>query len=92
MKGFVRILGLAKPYLAIVFVQFGYAGMSILAKSALDSGMSQFVFVVYRQAVATLVIAPFAIVLDRFLFFPRSLRFCVVSYCWCFVSLGFFFI
>ncbi|XP_022139004.1 WAT1-related protein At2g39510-like [Momordica charantia] len=65
MEGFLKILGVAKPYVGVVFVQFGYAGMAILAKSALDQGMSQHVFVVYRHAVATLLIAPFAIVFDR---------------------------
>ena len=66
MEGFDRLFGLAKPYLVVVFVQFGYAGMTILAKSALDKGMSPHVFVVYRHAVATLVIAPFALIFDRF--------------------------
>ncbi|XP_022973899.1 WAT1-related protein At2g39510-like isoform X3 [Cucurbita maxima] len=65
MEGFGRLFELAKPYLVVVFVQFGYAGMTILAKSALDKGMSPHVFVVYRHAVATLVIAPFAIIFDR---------------------------
>ena len=66
MEGYGRLFELAKPYLVVVFVQFGYAGMTILAKSALDKGMSPHVFVVYRHAVATLVIAPFAIIFDRF--------------------------
>lgn len=55
----------AKPFLAVVFMQFGYAGMSIIAKSALNQGMSPHVLVVYRHAIATLVIAPFALVFDR---------------------------
>lgn len=46
-------------------MQFGYAGMSIIAKSALNQGMSPHVLVVYRHAIATLVIAPFALVFDR---------------------------
>ncbi|OMO96960.1 Drug/metabolite transporter [Corchorus olitorius] len=41
------------------------AGMSIIAKFALNQGMSQHVLVVYRHAIATLVIAPFALVFDR---------------------------
>ncbi|XP_065871285.1 WAT1-related protein At2g39510 [Euphorbia lathyris] len=55
----------AKLYLAVIFLQFGYAGMSIISKFALNHGMSQHVLVVYRHAIATLVIAPFAIIFDR---------------------------
>ncbi|KAI6675023.1 hypothetical protein NL676_002929 [Syzygium grande] len=54
-----------KPFLAVVFLQFGLAGMDILCKAALNKGMSNYVLVVYRHAVATIVITPFAIVLDR---------------------------
>ncbi|KAI6675024.1 hypothetical protein NL676_002930 [Syzygium grande] len=54
-----------KPFLAVVFLQFGLAGMDILCKAALNKGMSNYVFVVYRHAVATLVIAPLAVVLDK---------------------------
>lgn len=61
----------AKPFLAVIFLQFGLAGMDILTKMALNEGMSNYVFVVYRHAVATLVIAPFAIILDKYVsFFP----------------------
>ncbi|WRX12590.1 hypothetical protein QQP08_005077 [Theobroma cacao] len=56
----------AMPYLAMVFMRFGSAGMPIVAKFALNRGMSQHVLVVYRFAIATLVLAPFAIVFDRY--------------------------
>ncbi|KAA0050295.1 WAT1-related protein [Cucumis melo var. makuwa] len=65
MESFVRFMRSAKPYFGVIFVQFGYAGMTILTKSALDKGMSQHVFVAYRQVAATLVIAPFAIIFER---------------------------
>ncbi|KGN50537.1 WAT1-related protein At2g39510 [Cucumis sativus] len=65
MESFIRFLRSAKPYFGVIFVQFGYAGMAILTKSALDKGMSQHVFVAYRQVAATLVIAPFAIIFER---------------------------
>ncbi|KDP29854.1 hypothetical protein JCGZ_18429 [Jatropha curcas] len=39
--------------------------MSIISKFALNQGMSQHVLVVYRHAVATIVMAPFAILFDR---------------------------
>ena len=54
-----------KPFLAVISVQVGYAGLSIISKFALNKGMSPHVFIVYRYAIATVVIAPFAIVLDR---------------------------
>ncbi|XP_038892787.1 WAT1-related protein At2g39510-like [Benincasa hispida] len=65
MESFLRFLGFAKLYFGVIFVQFGYAGLTILTKSALDKGMSQYIFVVYRQIAATLVIAPFAIIFER---------------------------
>ncbi|GKC13677.1 WAT1-related protein [Tanacetum coccineum] len=43
----------------------GLSGMDIISKVALNEGMSNYVFVVYRHAVATVVMAPFAIVLDK---------------------------
>ncbi|KAH9703166.1 WAT1-related protein [Citrus sinensis] len=39
--------------------------MSIFSKFALNKGMSPHVFAVYRHAVATIVVAPFALILDR---------------------------
>lgn len=57
----------AKPFLAVIFLQFGMAGMDILSKAALSEGMSNYVFVVYRHAIATVVIAPFAIILDKYI-------------------------
>ncbi|XP_059646998.1 WAT1-related protein At2g37460-like [Cornus florida] len=60
-----KLLNRAKPFLAVVFLQFGLAGMDILSKVALNEGMSNYVFVVYRHAIATIVMAPFAIILDK---------------------------
>ncbi|XP_028775089.1 WAT1-related protein At2g37460 [Neltuma alba] len=55
----------AKPFIAVVFLQTGFAGMDVLSKAALNKGMSNYVLVVYRHAVAFLVIAPFAVILDK---------------------------
>ncbi|KAJ4822192.1 hypothetical protein Tsubulata_030308 [Turnera subulata] len=54
-----------KPFIAVIFMQVGLAGMDILSKAALNQGMSNFVLVVYRHAVATIVMAPFAAILDK---------------------------
>ncbi|KAM0053316.1 putative EamA domain-containing protein [Helianthus debilis subsp. tardiflorus] len=54
-----------KPFFAVIFLQFGFAGMDVISKVALNEGMSNYVFVVYRHAVATVAMAPFAMVLDK---------------------------
>ncbi|XP_015897954.3 WAT1-related protein At5g07050 [Ziziphus jujuba] len=55
----------SKPYIAMICLQFGYAGMNIVTKVSLNRGMSHYVLVVYRHAFATAAIAPFALVLER---------------------------
>ncbi|KAE9599734.1 putative EamA domain-containing protein [Lupinus albus] len=62
---FGRFLHSCKPYIAMICLQFGYAGMVIIAKVSLNHGMSHYVLVVYRYVFATLAIAPFALVLER---------------------------
>lgn len=54
-----------KPYLAAIFMQVGLAGMDVLCKAALSQGMSNYVLVVYRHVVATIVMAPFAFYFDK---------------------------
>ncbi|XP_021887911.1 WAT1-related protein At1g43650 [Carica papaya] len=54
-----------KVYIAMLFVQVIYAGMALFSKAAIAKGINPFVFVVYRQAFATLVLAPFAFFLER---------------------------
>jgi hypothetical protein len=36
-----------------------------VSKAALDGGMNSFVFIFYRQAAATLLLVPLAIILER---------------------------
>lgn len=72
-EGMSEIFRKGKPFLAVIFLQFGLAGMDVISKVALNQGMSNYVFVVYRHAVATIVMAPFAIVLDRFALLSLSL-------------------
>lgn len=61
----VKILEKKKPYLAMIFVQFAYAGMALFSKAAIAKGMNPFIFVAYRQAFATIALLPFAFFLDR---------------------------
>ncbi|KAH7863722.1 hypothetical protein Vadar_021213 [Vaccinium darrowii] len=59
------LLNNCKPYFAMILLSFGYAGMDIITKISLNRGMSHYVLVVYCNAIATAVIAPFAIFLER---------------------------
>ncbi|CAN6583883.1 unnamed protein product [Malus baccata var. baccata] len=54
-----------KPYLLVVSLQFGSAGMYIISMATLNHGMNRYVLIVYRNATAALVLAPFALVLER---------------------------
>ncbi|WVZ73492.1 hypothetical protein U9M48_021792 [Paspalum notatum var. saurae] len=66
--GVGKVMNDVKPYLAMILLQVGFAGMYIVAVASLKRGMSHFVLVVYRNLVATAVMAPFA------LWFERSVR------------------
>ncbi|KAJ8435460.1 hypothetical protein Cgig2_012581 [Carnegiea gigantea] len=59
------LVGKSKPYVAMICLQFGYAGMNIVTKVSLNGGMSHYALVTYRNAIATAVIAPFALLLER---------------------------
>lgn len=54
-----------RPYCAMVFLQFGFAGMFIVSVASMKQGMSHYVLVVYRNVVAAVVIAPFALLFER---------------------------
>ncbi|CAM0878455.1 unnamed protein product [Alopecurus aequalis] len=53
------------PYMMMVLLQIGYAGMSIVSVASLKEGMSHLVLVTYRNIVATAVMTPFAIIFER---------------------------
>ncbi|MBA0842328.1 hypothetical protein Goarm_002159 [Gossypium armourianum] len=53
------------PAFAMVGLQFIYAGVALFTRAALLKGLSPRVFVVYRQGIATLLIAPIAFVSRR---------------------------
>lgn len=64
---FLNILEKKKACLGMIIVPLAYAGMAMFSKAAIDKGMNPYVFVVYRQAFATVTLAPFAYFLDRFI-------------------------
>ncbi|PKU74710.1 WAT1-related protein At1g44800-like [Dendrobium catenatum] len=54
-----------KPYVFIILLQFGYAGMYVITTATLKNGMNHYVLVVYRNLVAAAIIAPFALWFER---------------------------
>ena len=60
-----KVLRKVKPYLAMVSLQFGYSGMYVITMVSFKHGMSHWILSVYRHVVATLIMAPFALVLER---------------------------
>ncbi|XP_051131270.1 WAT1-related protein At2g37460-like [Andrographis paniculata] len=60
-----KLFGKLKPFLAMVFLQAGFAVMDIISKAAMNQGMSNFVFVVYRHVSATIITAPIAFVAEK---------------------------
>ena len=63
-----------KPYFAVLLRHSIYAGMFLLSKAAFDGGMNNFIFVFYRQAIATLFLLPIALYFEWYFFF--TLQFC----------------
>ncbi|CAJ1974208.1 unnamed protein product [Sphenostylis stenocarpa] len=55
----------AKPFLLTVGLQFGFAGAYIFSIASLNHGMNRYVFVVYRNVIAALALAPFALIFER---------------------------
>jgi hypothetical protein len=54
-----------KAYVVAIIIQLIYTGMYVVSKAAFNHGMSTFVFIFYRQAAATVLLLPLAIVLER---------------------------
>ncbi|XP_072959693.1 WAT1-related protein At1g09380 [Typha angustifolia] len=53
------------PTLAMIAVQIGFAGLNVVSKLAMDSGMSPYVLIAYRNIVATIFLGPVAFFLER---------------------------
>lgn len=59
------MLNRAKPYLLTIGLQFGMAGTYLFTMASLNHGMSRLVFIVYRNAIAAIALAPFALIFER---------------------------
>ncbi|XP_077245740.1 protein WALLS ARE THIN 1-like [Tasmannia lanceolata] len=55
----------AKLHMAMIALQFGYAGFHVVSRMALNMGVSKLVFPVYRNIIALLLLAPFAFFLEK---------------------------
>lgn len=63
------VLKEGKAYLGAIVIRIVASGLIVIAKIALNQGMSPFVYSLYRYFVASIVVAPFA-----FLFHRKSSR------------------
>ncbi|XP_059629665.1 WAT1-related protein At1g43650-like [Cornus florida] len=62
--GFPSFVERNKAYIGIILSQCMHAGLALFSKAAIDKGMNSYVFVVYGQFIATIVLAPFAFFLE----------------------------
>ncbi|KAK8561814.1 hypothetical protein V6N13_149036 [Hibiscus sabdariffa] len=65
MQNQVGSLAKFKPYFAVIFLQVSFAGNDVLSKAALNQGLNNYATVVYRHAIATLLMAPFAAIIEK---------------------------
>lgn len=55
----------AKHYFLMVCLQIGSTVMYIISMANLNHGMNCYILIVYRNNIAALVLAPFALLLER---------------------------
>ncbi|XP_031503424.1 protein WALLS ARE THIN 1-like [Nymphaea colorata] len=55
----------AKLHLAMLALQFGYAGFHVVSRAALNMGVSKVVFAIYRNIIALILLIPFAYFLEK---------------------------
>lgn len=53
-------------HVAMLALQFGYAGFHIVSRLALNMGISKVVFPVYRNIIALILLIPFAYFLEKY--------------------------
>nr|GMC52247.1 protein WALLS ARE THIN 1-like [Ipomoea batatas] len=80
-------MGFAVPekvqlHLAMLALQFGYAGFHVVSRAALNMGISKIVFPVYRNILALLLLLPFAYFLEKKDRPPLNWKFALSFSCW----------
>ncbi|CAA3030115.1 WAT1-related At1g70260-like [Olea europaea subsp. europaea] len=63
--GFMAVLGEIVPSTSMVMVEGSTIGLTILASTAISKGMSPFVFVVYTNAIGSIILLPYSFLYDR---------------------------
>lgn len=53
-------------HVAMLALQFGYAGFHVVSRLALNMGISKVVFPVYRNIIALILLVPFAYFLEKY--------------------------
>ncbi|KAL6893733.1 hypothetical protein ACP4OV_007831 [Aristida adscensionis] len=53
------------PYILAITTVLIYTGMYVISKAAFNNGMNTFVFIFYRQAAASLLLVPAALIFER---------------------------
>ncbi|KAF3320627.1 WAT1-related protein [Carex littledalei] len=60
-----KVFNEIKPFISMILLQVGFAGMYVVAVASMKKGMNHFILVVYRNIFATLFMAPFALYFER---------------------------
>lgn len=59
MMGLQSYMKEAAPFAAMIFIETGEVGMTTLTKAAMNKGMSNFVYVVYYNALGVFILFPY---------------------------------
>jgi hypothetical protein len=79
-----RVCGMpekAQLHVAMLLLQFGYAGFHVVSRLALNMGISKLVFPVYRNIIALCLLVPFAYFLEKYARLAGMMHACVVLCC-----------
>ena len=63
-----------KPYILAIMIRVIVAGMFVINKAAMDHGLNGFVFVFYRQAAASLLLLPIALLVEMYVLWKLKTR------------------
>ncbi|CAN1811544.1 WAT1-related protein At4g28040, partial [Linum perenne] len=81
-----------KPGMIMVALEFSYAALALFTKAAFTGGLSPRIFVVYRQAIATLIMSSLAFVSNRMCLLkenrnnPTGVSLTLESFSWIFAA------